>query len=325
MRLARPTFVRTLLITQILSLVVICILAVTNNRSNHNQDGNYPLLAKRLFLNHPNDIIINFTPLREQLEAFTKDQKEQIGIYFEYLPTGTSININGKEEFYRASLVKLPVVMRAYKYIEDGKLSLDDVLTIEQKQLNSEYGDLWKAGVGTKISVRDVIQAILVKSDNTAFNVLYEKVNVQLRNDLPSGDLSADDVYDYLDIPHNTGAISPMITPKNFTSILKSLYFSSYLSYTHSNEILSSLTQPRNEDWIRSAIPSTIKVADKIGVYTAEPATQHVYADCGIIYYPERSYSLCVMVRSDNAATAIPQIHDISKKVYEYIQQPSSL
>ena len=325
MRLAHPTFVRTLLITQILSLVVIGILAVTNNRSNLNENGNYPFLAKRLFLNHPNDIIINFTPLRDQLETYIAAQKEQIGVYFEYLPTGTSININGKEEFYRASLVKLPVVMRAYKYIEAGMLSLDDVLTIEQKQLNKEYGDVWKQGVGTKITVRDVIQAILVKSDNTAFNVLYEKVNVQLRNDLPSGDLSADDVYDYLDIPHNTGSISPMITPKNFTSILKGLYFSSYLSYLHSNEILNSLTQPRTEDWIRSAVPSTIRVADKIGVYTAEPAAQHVYADCGIIYYPERSYSLCIMIRSDNATTAVPQIHDISKKVYEYIQQPNAL
>lgn len=325
MRTPRTRLERILLTTQALSLVLVSIFGYQLYRSSTATRNTYPLLAKRLFLDHPNDIIINFTPLRVALQKYVDSHQEKIGIYFEYLPTGTSININAKDEFYRASLVKLPVVMRAVKYIEKGDLSYDDVLTVQHAQLNSEYGNLWKKGPGTKITIRDLIQEILVNSDNTAFNVLYEKVNVELRKDLPSGDMSADDVYDYLDVPRQADGNTPMISPKNFSSIVKSLYFSSYLSFNNSQQILHILTSPRTEDWIRSAIPTDIQVADKIGVYTAEPSEHHVYADCGIIYYPERAYSLCVMVKSDQAVKAIPEIHDISKKVYDYVHQPDGI
>lgn len=280
-----------------------------------------PFIAKRLFVEHPNDVIINFTDLRDQLQAYVSAAPEHIGLYFEYLPTNVSVNNNGNDEFYRASLVKLPVIMRAYKYIEDGKLSLDEALTIEQKQINSDYGTLWKRGAGATITVRELIRLILTESDNTAFNVLYERVNVQLRQDLPSGDQSSDDVYDYLDIPREKEGITPMISPRNYTSILKSLYFSAYLNYQDSNEILSIMSEPHAENWLRSSVRPGIPVADKIGLYNAEPKNLHVYADCGIVYYPQRPYSLCIMVNTDDGTKAVPHIQAISKIVFDYIDK----
>jgi hypothetical protein len=56
-------------------------------------------------------------------------------------------------------------------------------------------------------------------------------------------------------------------------------------------------------------------------VYTAEPAELHVYSDCGIIYYPDRGYSLCVMVKTDNGSNAIPKIQTISQAVYNFIKE----
>lgn len=307
---------RWLVVTQLVSFVAIGGLSF---RLVHPRTSPYPYIAKRLFVDHPNDVIINFTDLRSQIQSYVSGSSEKIGVYFEYLPTNVSINVNGNEEFYRASLVKLPVVMRAYKYIEDGKLSLDDQLTVEEKQLNNEYGSLWKRGVGTAISVRELIRLILTESDNTAFNVLYEKVNVQLGKDLPSGDNSADDIYDYLDIPRATEGITPMISPRNYTSILKSLFFSAYVSYKNSNEILTTMTLPHTENWLRSGVRSGIPVADKIGLYNTEPEQLHVYSDCGIIFYPERTYSLCVMVNSADSQKSIAHIQHISKLVFDFI------
>lgn len=312
---------RWLYLSQAVSAVVIVVLTVLVISGGSSKNSSYPLLAKRIFLDHPNDVIINFTDLRAQLQTYVTQAPEKVGVYFEYLPTGTSININGNTEFYRASLVKLPVVMRAYKYIESGDLSLDTVLTVEEKQLNRDFGSLWKRGAGTQLTVRELIKLILDNSDNTAFNVLYEKVNVQLRKDAPSGDQSADDVYDYLDIPREATGITAMITPKNYASILKSLFFSAYLPYKDSNEILSTLTQPHPENWLRSGVQSDILVADKIGAYTAEPAENHVFSDCGIIYYPQRPYILCVMVNTDDQAKAVPHIKTVSQDIFDYIKK----
>lgn len=316
--MTRPSFRHWLVITQIISLVIIAGLSFRLARPG---TPPYPYIAKRLFVQQPNDVIINFTDLRAQIQQYVTAAPENIGVYFEYLPTNVSVNVNGNSEFYRASLVKLPVIMRTYKYVEDGKLSLDDMLTVEQKQLNNEYGTLWKRGVGTQISVRDLIRLILTESDNTAFNVLYEKVNVQLGNDLPSGDTSADDIYDYLDIPREADGITPMISPRNYTSILKSLYFSAYLSYKHSNDILTTMTLPHTENWLRSGVRSGIPVADKIGLYNADQENLHVYSDCGIVFYPERAYSLCVMVHSADNTKSIAHIQQISKMVFDFIDQ----
>lgn len=281
----------------------------------------HPYIAKRLFVSNPNDIIINFTDLRTSLRSYVEASPEKIGVFFEYLPTGVTINVNGNDDFFRASLVKLPVVMRAYKFIETKQLSLDDVLTIEEKQLNKDFGTLWQRGAGTQLTVRELIRLILDDSDNTAFNVLYERVNVQLLQNAPNDDQAADDVYDYLDIPRAAEGITPMVTPRNYTSILKSLYFSAYLPFDSSNEILQTMTAAHSEKWLREPIPETIPVANKIGAYIAEPENFHVFSDCGIIYYPERPYTLCVMVNSDQQSPSEEHIRNISRLVYDYLQK----
>lgn len=312
------TSTRWLLVTQSATLLMILILAVIIYRPKQST-SQYPFIAKRLFVANPNDIILNFTSLRSKIADYINASDVKIGLYFEYLPTGVSINVNGNDEFYRASLVKLPVVMRTYKLIEEGQLSLEDTLTLEAKQINKDYGTLWQRGVGAKFSVRELINFVLQDSDNTAFNVLYERVNVQLLHDAPNDDQASDDVYDYLDIPRATAGTTPMITPRNYTSILKSLYFSAYLPFQDSNSILEVMSKSHTTDWIRSTIPSQITFADKIGSYNVEPESYHVFSDCGIVYYPERPYSICIMVHSNDQEKSVQRIQGVAKMVFEYI------
>lgn len=309
------------IITQAVSILGLGFMAFFLVRQTPTPHNPHPYIAKRLFVEEPNDVLVNFTDLRTQLRAYIGESSLKIGLYFEYLPTGVNINVNANEEFFRASLVKLPVVMRTYKFIEEGRMSIDDRLTIEEKQLDSNFGDLWKRGAGTQLTVRELIKLILDESDNTAFNVLYEKVNVQLRGDTPTGDTSSDDIYDYLDIPREAEGITPMITPKNYTSILKSLYFSAYLSYAHSNEILRTMTDTHAQQWLRAGVRNGIPVANKIGRYDVEPAYLNVFSDCGIVYYPNRAYSLCVMVPTADADVAIPHIQHISKLVFDFVSR----
>lgn len=59
----------------------------------------YPLLAKRIFVTNQNDLLINFVGLRQQLRQYVEAQPEQLGVYFEYLPSGVSIGLNEKENY----------------------------------------------------------------------------------------------------------------------------------------------------------------------------------------------------------------------------------
>ncbi len=77
----------------------------------------YPYLSKRIFASNPNDVIVNFIPLREALKDYVEKQTGKVGVYFEYLPSGTSIGINDKEEIKLASLSKVPIAMSILKKI----------------------------------------------------------------------------------------------------------------------------------------------------------------------------------------------------------------
>lgn len=292
----------------------------TNKESTGSQ-SQYPYLAKRIFLDDPNDTIINFIDLREKLINKSKEIPEKNGIYFEYLPTGVNIGVNEKDEFYRASLIKLPLVIRAYKMMEDGSIKKDEILKVRRDLLDSSYGDLWKQGGGTDISLSDVINLILTKSDNTAYNILLDRVNQVLKEKNANSEKGISEVYDFFDIPKADSENNFRVTPKSYASILKSLYFASYLNYQSSNEIIDILTKSTFTNSLSKYLPASIKVAHKNGSYDVVGDEKDVHSDCGIVYVPERAYLLCIMVNSSDEQKSFKYIADVSKIVYDYVSK----
>jgi beta-lactamase class A len=252
--------------------------------------------------------LINFVDLRSKLRSYHAHTQEPLGIYFEYLPSGVSIGIDEKQTFVLASLLKVPMVMGVYKHMENHEITRDTVLTVEQSDIDPFFGDLWKRGLGVKLTVDELIKLSLIDSDNTAQKLLFRT----------SPALTIENVFDSLDIPKERNDDLPVVSPKNYSSILRSLYLSSYLSREHSNEILDILTRTKFNDKLPAQLPPNIKVAHKIGVHLDKNSSASIYTDCGIVYVPKRPYILCIMVKSDEK-TATKDISEISKIVFDYV------
>lgn len=267
----------------------------------------YPMLSKRIFAENQNDILINFMPLRTAMRDYIAKQPTQIGAYFEYLPSGTSIGVNDQMEARLASLIKVPVVMAVYKDAEAGRLSLDASITLQTEDIDKRYGTLWRRGVGAKLTIRETIRINLVESDNTATRMLVRQ--------LSEGAIDA--VFDSLDVPKDRKEGAGVLSPKSYASILRSLYLSSYLEREDSNEILDLLTKTNFTDKIPAGVPKEIKVAHKIGVFEGM-ASQAVHNDCGIVYAPSRPYLLCIMVPGSEQ-DARKHMQYLSKMVYGYV------
>ena len=300
-----------LVTSMFVNLVLICALYLNRSQSPDREwTQHYPLLSRRLSVENHNDILINFVPLRSTLREYVGQIKQPTGMYFEYLPSGVSIGINDQDTFFGASLLKLPVVMKTYKLIEQGKLNKTQQITITEDQLDSGFGALWEQGAGTVITVEDAMKLAITQSDNTADNVL--RALVQSR--------PVSDVFDYLDIPTDQSAgPGAGITPKGFSSTLRALYLSSYLSYENSNALLKLMTMSPYSDRIVAGLPSNIQVAHKVGVYK-DPATggNEVHSDCGIVYVPQRPYMLCIISRA-NIEESTNYMKTISKLIYDYV------
>jgi beta-lactamase class A len=266
----------------------------------------HPLLSKRILADFPQDILINFLPLRSKLQQTTKPYGDSFALYFEYLPTGTSIGINEKSEFIAASLFKLPIVMAYYRHKERLKDEHDPTVTLSSDMLDDRFGDLWKKGEGYSINLGDAVEMALKESDNTAVRALVPELS---KTDF-------DNVYEGLDIDLKINNDGALMTAKHYGSILKALYFSAVLTKDHSQEILNHLTQTKFRDKLPAGIPEEIPVAHKIGVI--EEPEYEAYMDCGIVYVPRRPYLLCMISKSDDK-TARERMSLISKIIYEHV------
>jgi beta-lactamase class A len=292
------------------AVISITIMGVWHSRQEHQVTdySKFPLLSKRVFLQDPNDLIINFVPLRKALNDYVEVQSGTVGLFFEYLPSGSSVDANGSEEVRLASLSKVPLAMSVFKKIERKELSLSTKVTITEKDIDKRFGSLWQKGVGATFSVEELINEMLVYSDNTAYVALF--------NLLEDGDIV--DVYSALEIEVEHKEADPFVSPKSFSSIFRSLYLATYLSKENSAYILDILTRTAFSNKIPAGVPSGTKIAHKIGVFDRFDAQEKVFTDCGVVYYPSRPYILCIFVQ-DSEDKAIEHMSKISKMVYGYV------
>lgn len=280
---------------------------ISSSRDFATAQQKYPLLSKRILQDFPQDILINFLDLRTQLRNEVKPYGETFGFYFEYLPTGTSIGVNEKNEFHAASLFKLPVVMAYYNQKERLRIKEDPVLTLSKDSIDKDFGNLWQKGPGYKIKLPDAIRIALEDSDNTAIKLIVPRISKK----------DFDNVYSALDIDLNTDQKGAIVTAKSYSSILKALYFSAVLSKDDSEEILDLLTKTKFPDKLAAGVPSNVPVAHKIGDFVDEKGNDG-FRDCGIIYVPRRPYLLCMFSVSDEGI-ARERMQAVSKTIYDYI------
>jgi beta-lactamase class A len=287
--------------------VILCINLFGLQEKEVSKSARYPFLARRLFQAEQDDMIINFTLLREVMNQRYNEKKIALGVYFEYLPTGASVGVKDQLQVEIGSLAKVPAVMGVYREIEQKTISINDVLTVTEANLDNRFGDLWKKGAGTTLSVEEAIRLTLQESDNTAASVLTESLSNE----------TLLDVFDELDLPKTRTGPFPVMSPKSYASVFRNLFLSAYLSHESSNAILEQLTRTKFSDKLPSGVPAEISVAHKIGVFRIAD-TQDIYSDCGIIYVPSRPYILCVMVAADESI-AREEINAYSKMVYSFV------
>lgn len=299
----------TLLILLSITCLVLGYLLIEHSTRQHLLAYNkYPLLSKRVFIEDSNDLIVNFVPLRKALKDYVSDQDGRVGVYFEYLPSGSSIGANDTEEVKLASLSKVPLAMSILKKIEKGELSLETKITLKKEFLDSKFGDLWKKGEGAIFSVEELIEQSLKHSDNTAYEALFSLLN---ENEVI-------DVYNALEIEVKGRDDNVTVSPKSYSSIFRSLYLSTYLKREDSQYILEILSDIIFKDKIPAGVPSSVLVSHKIGVFNRIDTPDKVYTDCGIVYYPLRPYILCIFVQ-DTEMSATKHMQFISKMVYGYV------
>lgn len=278
-----------------------------SNSKSLNPDD-FPLLARRIFAENPAQPIVNFSELRKTLQGYYADNNLTGNLYFEYLPTGTSIRINGDDQEVAASLIKLPVAMELYRAAELNKIDLDQNITLKQEWLNDKFGTLYEKGAGYQLTLREAAKIMLTESDNTALTAIAMSIEGLVPLD--------DKPFTSLDVDFQQNQdLTVSLSARSYSSILKCLYFSCYLEKPHSQELLGYLTDATFRSRLVAGIDDDVPVAHKIGNFA--DTTQ---SDCGIVYLPGKNYILCAMVDGPDNDISNAHIAEISRLTYEFVK-----
>lgn len=265
----------------------------------------YPLVdVSRNFIGQEH-FIVNIQPLREELNKIVAAQPDQtVSVYFEFLNTGANIQINNDTRFYPASLVKLPSAMVATKKVEDGDWKLTSRLVLFDQDKDDRYGTLHKQPTGASFTIEELLQKLLIESDNTAHNMLMRNLSVDELDELKDA-IGLDDLFDE----------RSEISAKEYSRLFRALYNSSFLKREGSQRILDLLARTTFENMLPSGIPDDVLFAHKIG----EDDKERNYLDSGIVYIANRPFLLTVMVKQHDQAKAEDIMKQIAQAAHGYV------
>jgi beta-lactamase class A len=93
------------------------------------------------------------------------------------LTTGERIGHLERETFPTASAIKLAIVYELFKQAEEQRIDLDEKTTLDRRQAVGGTGVLVEMGTPT-LSIRDYAVLMVTLSDNTATNVLIDRLGM---------------------------------------------------------------------------------------------------------------------------------------------------
>lgn len=123
--------------------------------------------------------------MKEKLSSFLPDLQALPGwvsVYAEDLITGECFAYQADLPLIAASVIKIPVLVEAFRQQQEGLLSMDEVFTIKKEEKLPSCGALTYLHDGLQVTLRDLCVLMIILSDNTATNILIRKLGMEKIN-----------------------------------------------------------------------------------------------------------------------------------------------
>lgn len=229
--------------------------------------------------------------LESKIAAVDRDLDGVLGVAIEDLTSGQTFLLHGDEVFPQASSIKIAVLAELYHQAQQGKLRLTDLYTVQASDLVADSYILNGLTPGvTKLTLRDLATMMVAVSDNSATNVLIDRLGMDNVNAL----------LDSLALPHTRLRRKMMdlkaagegrenvSTPREMMSLLEALYRGKVLNQEMTDDFFKVLSTHK-DSWIPRELPDDLKIANKPG------ELEGVRNDSGIAFVANRPYIICVM------------------------------
>jgi len=232
------------------------------------------------------------------------------------LTSGERFGHLGGAVFPTASTIKLAIVYELFKQVDEGKVRLDQSITLDRAKAVGGSGVLNELGTPA-LSIRDYATLMVTVSDNTAANVLIDLVGMEnVTSRMTALGLSATKLRRHMmDLDAARRGDENVSMPDEIVRLLAALHKGEGLSASGRDQAIALLKKPKASR-LRRSLPPGIDAADKPG------ELEGVRVDAGIVFAKNRPYILCVMTTYlGSEEQGERAIEEASRAAYDYFNR----
>jgi len=256
--------------------------------------------------------------LQEEIRSIDRQLDGMLAVAVKDLTSQEEFFINPDEVMPQASSIKIAVLAELYLQAQQGKLKLTDEYVVRKEDLvpGSDIMLGLTAGV-TRLTLRDLATMMVAVSDNSATNVLIDRVGLENVNSmLENQGLHTTRLRrKMMDLKAASEGRENVSTPREMMTLLEKIYRAQLLNKEMTDDLLKVLSTHK-ESALLQGLPDDAAAASKPGELEA------VRNDSGIVFVKNRPYILCVMtsyLKDEKEGSAA--IRKISGLAYTYFDR----
>lgn len=123
-------------------------------------------------------------PLDQAIAAMLDSLDATTALYARHIPSGREIAIRADQPMNTLSVIKIPIMIQAFRDAEAGRLRLGDRYTVRPEDLRRGSGLIQTFDVGLSPTYRDLVEQMIITSDNTATDIMIRTVGLDRVNQL---------------------------------------------------------------------------------------------------------------------------------------------
>ncbi len=253
--------------------------------------------------------------LKDKLSALTANYSQlEAGIYVVDLDNKNYVNLRGSNVFSAASTIKVPVLVAFFEDVDAGKISLDEKLAVTKEVIGGGSGYMQYEELGTKYSALHTATDMIRVSDNTATNMLIERLGGANVLNQRFAEWGLNNTVIRNPLPDLTGTNTT--SPEDLGNLLIKINRGDLISLRSRDRLLEIMRKTRTRTLLPQGLEKGATIAHKTG--DIRPSL----GDVGIIDMPNgKRYVASVLVkRPDNDPQAKILIQKISQTAYQHLK-----
>ncbi|GKV56400.1 serine hydrolase [Sporosarcina sp. NCCP-2222] len=262
--------------------------------------------------------------LQKAIEICIGEAEGNWAVAAEEINNGSTFILQGDRQYYAASLIKVPIMVAAFKLAEKGDLRLRDQLTLEAEDQVGGCGVLQHMSPGIKLPVHDLVTLMIIQSDNTATNMLIDLVGMErIQSVMREIGMTQSEIHHKLMIVAVDRKATNCVTALDVTAVLRLMAKGECVSLHASQQMIHIMKQQQLSNGFTSLLPALQEtVVGSINDWEAASKTGNVEGithETAILYAGKRAVAITILVEGVAERQAQETIAQIGKSIYSYM------